>query len=113
MSLPNYHYRVNEDGSIDELIDPSSIVWGPPQSVPIKENLFVATKEVVVYSCDICPAEAPSESMVTNDWRTPLPKGWVDFNVISNEGVLHSKHLCPECYMSVTSALLEREGEIK
>jgi hypothetical protein len=111
-SPPSAHYRMNEDGSIDELVDPSSLVWGPPRTVPIKENLFVASKKVIMYTCDICPAEEESLESITGDWRQPLPEGWVDLNVVANDGVRHSKHLCPKCYMSITAAILEREAEV-
>jgi hypothetical protein len=68
-------------------------------------------KEVLVYTCDNCPAEGESEN--PKSWKKPLPYGWVDLNVVSNDGVLISKHLCPECFMSVTVALQERTGETK
>lgn len=72
----------------------------------------MAKREVITYTCDVCPAEDISESNIDGDWKKPMPKGWVDLNVVSNDGVLHSKHLCPKCYMSITAALLEREAEV-
>ena len=72
----------------------------------------MAKREVITYTCDICPAEEESLESTTGDWRQPLPKNWVDLNVVANDGVRHSKHLCPKCYMSITAAILEREAEV-
>ena len=104
MSLPNYHYRVNGDGSIDELIDPSSIVWGPPQSVPyFKENLFVTRKEVITFICDNCGAEAsPGDKPI-------LPTGWTDIVFTQNQA-LEDIQVCELCTDAIAKALAERRS---
>ena len=69
----------------------------------------MVARKVITYVCDICPAEAESES---TSWKTPLPLGWVDLNVVNNYGVVHSKHLCPDCYKVVSSAITRRENAV-
>ncbi|QFG08733.1 hypothetical protein PBI_INGRID_61 [Arthrobacter phage Ingrid] len=92
------------------MIHPSSLIWRSiPLDVPIKEN--VVKKEVVFYTCDNCPAEDEAEN--PKSWKKPLPVGWVDLNVVSNDGVLVSKHLCDTCWTIVHEALIKREEEAK
>ncbi|UGL63323.1 hypothetical protein SEA_TOKKI_63 [Arthrobacter phage Tokki] len=65
----------------------------------------MATKEVIVYTCDNCPAEGTPEG---KDWKKPLPKDWADMNIVTNDGVLMSNHLCPECLSVAIKALRRR-----
>lgn len=65
-------------------------------------------KEVIVYTCDSCKDEAESESNKPKDWKRPLPYGWVDINVVSNDGVMANMQLCDDCWAAITVALSDR-----
>lgn len=67
-------------------------------------------KKVVVYTCDNCPAEGTPEGTDGKDWKKPLPLGWVDMNVVSNDGVLMSHHLCPDCFSVALKAMIRRHN---
>ena len=103
-SSPSAHYRINEDGSIDELIDPSSIVWGPPRPVPSVEEFLMARKEVITFICDNCGAEA------TADGEPIMPTGWMDI-VFTHNHTLEDVQVCTQCTDAVAKALAIRRGE--
>lgn len=104
--MPSAHYRLNEDGSIDCLIDPSSIVWGPPRSVPYFEEIQMAKREVICFICDNCGAEAePEEGQL-------LPTGWTDIQFTQNHEANEPVQACELCTDAVAKALAERRGDI-
>lgn len=63
----------------------------------------MATKEVIVYICDNCPAEGEPESK-----KKILPKGWAEMTIITNDGELMNNHLCPNCLSVAIKALRRR-----
>jgi len=102
--MPSAHYRLNKDGSVDMLIDPSSIVWGPPRSVPFKE--YPVKQEVVEFICDNCGAEKGPEEDTSVE--NPIPELWITVQMTWNHGTLESVDLCNLCRTAFNEALLAR-----
>jgi hypothetical protein len=106
MSLPSAQYRVNGDGSIDELIDPSSIVWGPPRYVPSVEEFLMSQREVITFICDNCGVETDHAD------GQLLPTGWVEIQFTENLKANEPVQACELCTDAVAKALAERRGDI-
>ncbi|QFG13667.1 hypothetical protein PBI_SHEPARD_60 [Arthrobacter phage Shepard] len=112
MSLPSAHYRINGDGSIEQLVDPSSIVWGPPRTVPFKE--YVMKKEVVHFECDNCHEPSEPEDLPPRRSIQPiLPEDWAHIVGNTNHTRLFDLDLCTKCVEAMRKALLRRSKVVK